>query len=231
MEREGLTGLQKLVIICCAIAVLAAVNVFSGKEILRGRQSIVSAFGTGGSGKERKNPPRKGQSCEMQPAVNIKPVGSPQAKVKLKAFVQSTNSCHKPMVDLLRKVVQAFPNHLYLEFVDTATDAGSKASQKANINCAAALMINGKCEFEVEIKGKKQKVAFNHGPIDMMPPEFLAACLTQQLRKEYGATVTQAELTKLSGIITSTVKQTGAQESESAPKRPQIPNPALQEEP
>jgi len=231
MKEQGLSHGQKVAIFSFAITALVAVNLFTGKGLLPAKAPATSAQGetAPSPGEKSTLPAEQSRPPEPppQPAVNIDPMGSPDAKVKLKAFVQPSNSCHGSTIAILKKVARALPNRIHLEFVDTASEEGSRKSEEANLNCSAALMVNGKSEFEIVNAGKKQKVAFNHGPVHMMPPAYLITAVTGELRTQYGDAITQVELNKLAHAIKNAYPEANESPEQPAPKRPTIPHPAL----
>ena len=95
------------------------------------------------------------------------PVGAPDAKVRLQAFVASGNPCHGATIATLRAAAEALPNHIRLEFVDTNTDEGRQAAAAAGIHCLSGLLINSKLNLEYQGEnGEMQKVEFSR-PLSM----------------------------------------------------------------
>lgn len=130
----------------------------------------------------------------------IDPVGSPNAKVRIKLFVQSMNPCHAATVDLLKKVAEALPKRIRVEFLDTMTQEGFEARQRAAIACEVGLLINDQKTVKVPYQGQTFQFSF-HGPIGMgMSPELLERAVEQELKKQYGKEITKEEWAKFKAV-------------------------------
>lgn len=130
----------------------------------------------------------------------IEPIGSENAKVRIKLFAQSMNPCHAPTLDLLKKIGEALPEQIRIEFLDTMTQEGFEARQQAGIPCEVGLLINNQKTVEVERNGQKFQASF-HGPISMgMSPDLLRMALEQELEEQYGKDFTEEKQAKLEAV-------------------------------
>jgi|YNPNPStandDraft_1061719.scaffolds.fasta_scaffold67220_1 hypothetical protein len=130
----------------------------------------------------------------------IEPVGSPNAKVHIQLFVQSMNPCHAATVDLLKKVGEALPKRVRVEFLDTMTPEGFEARQRAAIPCEVGLLINHQKTMQIQYQGRTFQFSF-HGPIGMgMSPELLERAVEQELKKHYGKEITKEEWAKFKAV-------------------------------
>ena len=131
----------------------------------------------------------------------LPPVGAPDARVRLQAFVESGNPCHEETIATLRAAAEALPNHIRLEFVDTNNGEGQQAAAAAGIHCLSGLLINSKRNLEYRDKdGEMQGVEF-FGPLDMPSSELLILVLAHELRLQYADAVSQSDIDTLTAAV------------------------------
>jgi hypothetical protein len=108
-------------------------------------------------------------SAEAQPAKPVfqlpAPVGPADAKVKIVAFVATSNGCHENTTLTLSDIAKAYKGKVRLEFVDMSGKEGRKEADAMGIACDSGLMINGRTEWTLGTGPKAQKVRF-FGPVD-----------------------------------------------------------------
>jgi hypothetical protein len=137
------------------------------------------------------------------------PVGAPDAKVRLQAFVASGNPCHEATIATLRAAAEALPNRIRLEFVDTYSNEGQQAAAAAGIHCMSGLLINSKRNLEYQDKdGKMHGVEFS-GPLSMLSADVLPLVLAYELRSQYGDAVSQSEIDTLTAAVKKAMSTSG----------------------
>ena len=170
----------------------------------------IDYFSDGGLAFQRIAPVEPGQPQAMFPGAPgngphatkpLPPVGAPDARVRLQAFVASGNPCHEATIATLRAAAEALPNHIRLEFADTYTDKGRQAAAAAGIHCLSGLLINSKRNLEYRDKdGEMQGVEF-FGPLDMPSSELLILVLAHELRLQYADAVSQSDIDTLTAAV------------------------------
>lgn len=156
--------------------------------------SIATAF---------KEKPKSGKATLREPrpphppGKPVKPVGSKEAKVVIKVFAESGNPCHMASFTIPTKLAEAVPKRIRVEFLDSGSEVGTKAMEKAGISCEAGMMIDGKSSYTVTVEGERVHVEF-HGPVGMdVPIKHLRAVVEQELHKKYPEGLTPDEQRKL----------------------------------
>jgi hypothetical protein len=91
-----------------------------------------------------------------------KSMGPATAPVTITVFLKSSNSCHMPSVDLLRKIVNRYPGQVRVVVKDTQDPKVAAKASQAKIGCEMGMLINGRNLFRLPGKGA---VTFN-GPLD-----------------------------------------------------------------
>jgi hypothetical protein len=138
------------------------------------------------------------------------PVGAPDARVRLQAFVALGNPCHGETILTLRAAAEALPNYIRLEFVDTYTDAGQQAAAAAGIHCLGGLLINSKRNLEYQTEdGKMHGVEFT-GPLGKFSPDVLPLVLAHELRSQYANAVSQSDIDALTAAVKKAMSTSGS---------------------
>lgn len=211
--------LQKVVGVVIALAIVVAMNYFGGDTSKKMAQLKTPAS---------KAAPTSAPKIPTGPKPKPLPaIGSPKAKVVIKAFVESGNHCHQGTIAVVQAVAKLLPEQIRVEFVDTSTHDGQNAAGSAQIGCQAGMQINGKQKVEYKGKdGKKHEVNF-HGPLSMMSPESLPLILEEELHKQYGNAVSQGDITRLSQVIKKELAKEGTGgpggEGQPAKKKQELP--------
>ena len=140
----------------------------------------------------------------------LPPVGAPDARVRLQAFVASGNSCHGATIATLRAAAGALPNRIRVEFVDTYTGEGQQAAAAAEIHCLSGLLINSKRKLEYQDKdGKINGVEFTK-PLSMFSADVLPLVLAHELRLQYADAVSQSDIDTLTAAIKKAMSASGS---------------------
>lgn len=130
----------------------------------------------------------------------IKPLGSPDAKVKITVFAESGNHCHQATIWAYQQLGNAIPKRVYIEFQDTAGKEGFEAAAKAGVDCSAGVVIDGKKQFELEENGEVLTIGF-HGPLGMgTPPHSLQLVIEHELAVKYPEGLTEDERERLKKV-------------------------------
>ena len=120
----------------------------------------------------------------MKP-MQIDPVGSEDAKVRLKLYAQSRNDCHAGFIETGKQLGAAVPDRVRVEFVDTGSREGYGEAAKAGIDCEAGIAINDRTQFEIEVNGQEVTVSFR-GPLGTeTPPREFRLALEAELERQY----------------------------------------------
>ncbi|MBN2452565.1 MAG: hypothetical protein JXR77_19430 [Lentisphaeria bacterium] len=90
--------------------------------------------------------------------LNLEPVGSPQAKVRVLAVVPTGSGCHAGIIQFLTEMVSRHPDRLRAEFVSMSGYGNEKLRAKIGMECAAVL-VNEEATFELDVDGEKRKVS------------------------------------------------------------------------
>ena len=145
-----------------------------------------------------------------QPTKPLPPVGAPDAKVRLQAFVASGNPCHEATIATLLAAAEALPSHIRLEFVDTYTDEGQRAAAAADIHCLSGLLINSKRDFEYQGEnGEMRKVEFCR-PLSTFSADVFPLVLAHELRSQYADAVSQSDIDTLTSAVKKAMSTSGS---------------------
>jgi len=183
-----MSRLRKLLVVALVLAAVAViVNVtdtnHSIKKLLRRKTHYPSMY-----------------ARHFVKAKPLPPVGNEDAKVRLEVFVESANHCHQGTIELVRKIAEAVPKRIRVEFADTATKEGYEAATKAGINCDAGILVNGKNSITISEGRETFTVAF-HGPLGMeMPPDYLRLAIDRELEKQYPEGLSKQEQADLDAV-------------------------------
>ncbi len=96
-----------------------------------------------------------------QPArgkLDVQPVGSPDAKVRVMAVLPAGSDCHNSVVKFLTEIATKRQDKIRVEFASMETYGTGKLEQQIGTSCAA-IMINGMATFEVESCGQKRTIS------------------------------------------------------------------------
>ena len=78
-----------------------------------------------------------------------KPIGRPDAKVRVQAFLPVTIGCQDPIGVYLVEQARKFPRGIYLRIYDMKEEAARLEMAKYGLHCAA-VVINGTTRFDLE---------------------------------------------------------------------------------
>lgn len=140
--------------------------------------------GRGRSGTEAAATERAGNGPNK---LNIKPIGSPDAKLRITVVLPAGSDCHESIVRFITEVAQRHPDEMYADFhsMDSFTD--KELSAKIGQVCAAVL-VNGKTEFD---HMKEGKLCHHISLIGTVPTHYslgdLGVAINQEYQKAYGA--------------------------------------------
>ena len=169
-----------------AVAIIA--NLGNIMDLIHGRRTLREII----IGREVRNP-----APPKEAIGEIKPLGPKDAKVKVTGYLIFTNPCHWGTVRLLRGLASKFPGKVRVEFVNLGTEEGAKRFAEDSKkgfekghpphSCMAWIAVDGKFEFEVVQKGRKQKIQFS-GAIQPGDPlaKVLERIVAEKIRKAYG---------------------------------------------
>lgn len=118
-------------------------------------------------------------------SLDVKPVGSPQAKVQVLAIVPAGSDCHSGIIKFLAETAEKQTDKIRVEFTTMEAYGQDKLSQKVGSVCAAVL-INGQSQFTVTCEGKERSVSL----VGTEPTHYslvdVGEALTSVYVKEYG---------------------------------------------
>jgi hypothetical protein len=105
--------------------------------------------------------------------------GPDNAPVKVVAYYPGR---HEDTLAAVKALLQAFPQQVSVEIVDWRTPAGLKRRDASGLTCAA-VTINGRNAFDLEMGGKTSKVLFVRAIDGEWTAEDLTAAVKQELAK------------------------------------------------
>ena len=117
--------------------------------------------------KDTSDKSRKEEDDEPEDTARVdlpEPTGSPDAAVKIKAFVTSDNECDMTTLDGMELIADEFGDSVYIEFADLLDEETMEEAQHAKISCKSGMTINGSSHFVLPERGLKGTVMFD-GPI------------------------------------------------------------------
>jgi len=113
-------------------------------------------------------------------------LGSPDAKVKVVAFIPGASGCGNETALFLKQVAEANKDKLQVEIVDFESQAGSEYQSDLGASCAG-LMINGKQMIEItDDEGKKRTLDFTSNLGESYSENELLLGLDAEFEKAYG---------------------------------------------
>ncbi len=131
------------------------------------------------------------------PKPNLEPIGSPEAKVKIRVLIDPEVECQWVTFFGVRKVAEKYKDRVYVEF-PAANEPPEKLHEetlRAGGGCAAAITINGRTDFKLKYKGEDYKIILS-GPLStaamMMPTHKLSEM--QKHPPGHGYTIYELEL-------------------------------------
>lgn len=120
--------------------------------------------------KKKAEEPAKPQKAEDQdhskgkPVELPKPMGSPNALVKINVYVTSDNTCDTTTLGAMQELAKELGDRVYVKFEDLLEADKLKEAQEAKIGCKSGLTINGKSKFMLPDRGLKGAILLD-GPI------------------------------------------------------------------
>ena len=99
-----------------------------------------------------------------EPVELPKPMGSPDAVVKIQVYVTSDNDCDTNTLKAMQNLAKELGDRVYVEFGDMLDAETLKEAQAAKIGCKSGLTINGKSKFMLPERGIKGAILLD-GPI------------------------------------------------------------------
>ncbi|NSW58590.1 MAG: hypothetical protein HPY44_21470 [Armatimonadetes bacterium] len=120
--------------------------------------------------KKKTEEPAKPQKAESQehskgePVELPKPMGSPNAAVKINVYVTSDNTCDTTTLGAMKELAKELGDRVYVKFEDLLEEDTLKEAQKAKIGCKSGITINGKSKFILPDRGLKGAILLD-GPI------------------------------------------------------------------
>ena len=138
----------------------------------------------GGGGNADKNA-NGAHPTDPSKLVQIDPVGSPQAELKIVAILPSGSDCHSDIVTFLTKTAEDRPEKVRVEFKNMESFSNEELTETVGSVCAA-VMVNNKSEFEVTFENKPRHVSL----VGTVPTHYtlgdLGLVITEQYKKLYG---------------------------------------------
>ena len=191
------------------VAVVVAVGIVGGIDYFSGGGVAFQQMARMGPGQPQATfPGMPGHG--PQTTKPLPPVGAPDARVRLEAFVASGNPCHEATIATLRAAAEALPNHIRLEFVDTYTDKGQQAAAAAGIHCLSGLLINSKRNLEYQDEhGEMHGVEFS-GPLSTFSDDVFPLVLAHELRSQYADAVSQSDIDNLTAAVKKAMSTSGS---------------------
>jgi len=129
----------------------------------------------------------EGPEASMPAQGGIK-LGSPNAKVKVQAFVVTSAECHQKTVDLLKKVAQSDPDRVYVEIYELHSPAASQVMASKGVTCAT-VFVNDRDKYTINRGGQKVEIEMTKKPNDpgsSYNSEDVPLVIDQQLKAIYG---------------------------------------------
>jgi hypothetical protein len=108
------------------------------------------------------------------------------AKMKANCILPSSGDCHSPAVQMLKGVAQRYPDKVRVEFA-TMEQLGEKALTQQVGSYCAAVIINGKSDFDVAFEGSTRHVSLVGSAPSHYSLRDLLDCVTTVYTDLYGA--------------------------------------------
>lgn len=115
--------------------------------------------------KEKKSPQAEAKA-EESPKQRVKlpaPVGPPDARVKVRVYLTSDNTCDDTTIRAMDGLHKKFGDKIYIAYSDLLEDDVLKEAQEHKISCKTGITINGKSQFILPERGLKGTVMLD-GP-------------------------------------------------------------------
>ena len=90
-------------------------------------------------------------------SLNTPPVGSPDAKVKVRCIIPGTANCHQSLTQFLIRIARAAPGRFYIEFEDMDAYAEDELKSTIGVYCAA-IVVNGETSFDFVLNGNHRVI-------------------------------------------------------------------------
>jgi len=131
--------------------------------------------------KGTESPKPDGKAC----AAKLKPVGSPNAKIKIQCIAPTGSGCHDPIIQLLKEAAKHHKDQIRVEFSDMH-NMGREVLKKTVGQVCAGVVINGKVSFKIHTGGKERTVQLvGTAPANFSLQDLLDA-LTEVYEQTYG---------------------------------------------
>jgi hypothetical protein len=97
------------------------------------------------------------------------PVGSPDAKVRVKVVAMEGDSCHEPLVALWLGIGELDPKHIRVEFLNPGQlTPASPTGKPVELGCNSGVLINGQNKFTLG-REQGQRTIYLNGPMPEPP--------------------------------------------------------------
>ncbi len=97
------------------------------------------------------------------------PVGSPDAKIKVRVVAEEGDSCHEPLVALWLGIGDLDPKHIRVEFLNPGQlTPASPTGKPVELGCNSGVLINGQNKFTLG-SGPGQRTIYLNGPMPGPP--------------------------------------------------------------
>ena len=114
--------------------------------------------------------------------LDIDPVGSPVAKLKVLCVLPGGADCHSAVIRLFTAAARKRPREIRVEFEDMHLLGEEEVTKQIGSYCAA-IAINGKTSFEVHEGGKTRGISL----VGTVPTHYSVADVVEALTHEYAA--------------------------------------------
>ncbi|MBT3379501.1 MAG: hypothetical protein HN742_42720 [Lentisphaerae bacterium] len=148
--REDYERARRLRVVMKIIGVIVALLVWSGFMYWIG----------GGRGGKPGGPSavaHSGHDHDDHKKIEIDPVGSPQAKVRIECVLPEGTDCHDPIIKFLQETAAKRPAEIRVEFKGMSDYDEADLTNKAGSFCAAVL-VNDRPDHEIVSEGKRRVV-------------------------------------------------------------------------
>ncbi|MGD0110280.1 MAG: hypothetical protein ABSD48_00245 [Armatimonadota bacterium] len=92
---------------------------------------------------------------------------------------------HKPVMDLLKGLVQEYPGKVYVKYVDYRTPQGYEVFQNAKMT-VSGLMINSEKDYTIHAKPNPYTVDFSQEMGRYWTADHVKKAVAEEIEKQYG---------------------------------------------
>ena len=92
------------------------------------------------------------------------PMGSPEAPVTLRVFVQAGDPCHESLLDLAKKMHRVYGDQLRIVYTNISVPEGARRADQVKLGCNSGFTVDDKLEWTLKREGKSYKVPLRGPP-------------------------------------------------------------------